>query len=56
MVTDDYNMETFVGVVLAQEGANGVDDDTVFVVGRVEYKKGVLAWVAQGSNLSLQIG
>jgi hypothetical protein len=56
VVTDDYNMETFIGVVLSQESLYGVDDDAVFVIGRIEHKEIVLVGLTHGAELSLQIG
>ena len=56
VVGDDGHVETFIGIVLSQEGMYGVDDDAVFVVGRIEHEEGILSWLAHSTELSLQIG
>jgi hypothetical protein len=56
VVADNGYMEALIGIVLSQEGGHGVDDDAVFVVGRIEHKEGALAWLTHGAELALQIG
>ena len=56
VVGDDSNMELVIGIVLAQAGAHGIDDDAVFVIGRIEDEKLHLPLFAECHELAFEIG
>ena len=56
VVGDDGDVEVLIGIVLAEEGVYGVDDDTVFVVGRVEHQELVVVASAHAGQLAGEVG
>ena len=51
MVGDDADVEVLIGIVLSDEGVDGMDDDPILIVGWVENEEIVVARFPKGCEV-----